>query len=193
MSDNTFNAIANGIRRMGLPNKGAWLNPEDESIVVVKMTPLQFERLQETVPGTTFGGTDDGYILAHTPKDALEKALSEKKSAPRRAGGVNVKIESRMIYDVQAPDATNVITYAEWDSSNGVGFIEIEGAKHDITTGIAADYASDDYEGDPERTVYIVTLTGLDPETDDLVTEDLTAYGVTNLIRRVCSFPYKVQ
>lgn len=153
----------------------------------VRVTAGQFEKLLALLPSTKYLKVTKGRILACVFLPELEQAVAENAKAPRQA--VNVLIYSKMAYTIDARDALNIVTEAEWSSEHKRGYIAINGKQHFVTVGRAEDFydapEEDETEWNPERPVFVLTLAVEPDEDGDEIT--LTSYGFTNLIRRVCA------
>jgi len=154
----------------------------------VKLTAGQFEKLSAAVPSTKYIKVAKGRIIASVFTIDLEKAVEANVKAPRTA--VNVAIYAKMAYTVDAPDALNIVTEAEWSSDHKRGHITVNGKQHFVTVGRAEDFyeapEEDEAEWNPERQVFVITLS-VEPDEDGEDEIMLTSYGFTNLIRRVCA------
>lgn len=192
MSDSTSNTdFVKGFRRLGVSIKDA---ARIEDNVEVVSTPKQFEYLQDSIETARLVSIRSGYVVSTVPfKDYVDAVANAATHASRRVGGVQVDIASRMVYDITAPDATNDITYAEWDATEKTGFIAINGAECAVFNAAASEYYDNDNpEADSDRTIFVIEFTAENPETGAPEDVTLTSYGFTNLIRRVCSYADRV-
>lgn len=153
----------------------------------VEMTAAQANKLSDLLgeDALEFVKLAGSHIIVKVSLEPLEKAAVENKRA--RASSVKVELNSKIVYTIDAPEATNSVTSAWWSKDEMSGSITVNGKEYEILPGLAKDYYSEPDDPDraaewqPERTVYVVTLPSDDGELE------LTSYGVTNLIRRVCA------
>lgn len=156
----------------------------------LKMTMQQYDKLMSVIPSAEFVKLlpKEGRVIIAVPRADVETAVAASKRIPRQA--VNVEIVARMVYSVNAPDATNRISMAWWEAETDTGVITVNDVHYNIQTGIAANFYNSEEEGeelsDPERKIYYVDL----PLTDGSIR--LTSYGITNLIRRVAAVRMQV-
>jgi len=158
------------------------INAEPHVDDLVKMTMKQFDKLLVISPTSEFKALipREGRVAILVNVAEVDAAIAANKKAPRNAA--KVTITSRMVYEVNAENAVNAVTYAEWVSEDQTGFISVNGTDYPISTGVAADYYEVAEDGNPDRPVFTVTLPVAGDAGEALV---LTSYGVTNLIRRV--------
>lgn len=157
--------------------------------VRVRCTAAQGTKVAAVVPAASFAGFDLGKCLMDIPLPDLGAAYAANLKAPREA--VDVAIASRTEYVIDAPKAANPLVGGWFSSDTGRGQMYIGELTVEIQTGKAGDFYEIEGDTNPDRTVYFVELDIERPETGvDRIT--LTAYGVTNLFRRVANVRAKI-
>lgn len=166
--------------------KAELAEPAPDNQLFVSLTIGQYGKLTEALPDTKLGTVKGSRIIALVSVDSLTAAVENNVKAPR--GAVNVKITSRTLYNVEAPEAANEITQAWWDSDSAEGAVTVNGFELAINEGVARDFyeVAEDEKGD--RPVYFVTFTDGDGEEITL-----SAYGVSNLLKRLCAVRVAIQ
>lgn len=170
--------------RMGIKVDAAEL--VSDSTVEVISTITQYEKISGLIPDVKLITIRDNRVISEVPKGALDSAIASNAKAPRGTGAT-CQIDSETVYHVTtSDDAVNEVTGARWNSSANDGELFVNGLSIAIGTGEAQDFyeVDPDSDSDPTRKVFYVEFT-----TDEGDSDVLTSYGITNLIRRVVSYP----
>jgi hypothetical protein len=162
---------------------------ESEDVIRAVLTPVQFTKMRAMIKSARLIDIDGAKVIAYCDPAELKTLAAAGLKAPRSA--IEADITSRTIYTIDAPNATNLITGATWDSSanagRGAGQIYINTGAVTIQVGRAEEFYEIKPDGDPDRPVYFVdVLLAADDERDQEALV-VSAYGLTNLFRRLTS------